>query len=316
MRVSVVDIGTNSTRLLIADVTPDGDVAELERHSTVTRLGQGVDAGGALAPEAMDRVFSTLAAYRGLIDEYDAGARTIAVLTSAVRDAANGEAFAARVREDFGLDARTISGAEEAQLTFLGATSSRDPSAAAPVAVIDIGGGSTEIVVGERGTVAFHVSTQAGVVRQSERHIHHDPPAGDELVATAEDVRAIFDLGVPEAVRASVRAGVAVAGTATSCAAIAQGLEPYDPARVHGYRLSEAECSVILARLASMDDAGRRGVPGLHPDRAPTIVPGVLMLIESMRLLGLDEVEVSEHDILRGAALSLAHTPEPEGLPG
>ncbi|MCW3000548.1 MAG: Ppx/GppA phosphatase [Solirubrobacterales bacterium] len=314
MRVSVVDIGTNSTRLLIADVTPEGGVTELERHSTVTRLGQGVDTAGALAPEAMERVFATLRTYRGLIDGHDAGARTVAVLTSAVRDAANGEAFTARVRDDLHLDARTITGEEEAQLTFLGATASRDASAPTPVAVIDIGGGSTEIVVGERGTVAFHVSTQAGVVRQSERHIHHDPPAGDELIATAEDVRAIFALGVPEAVRASVRAGVAVAGTATSCAAIAQALEPYDPARVHGYRLSRAECERILARLAGMDEAERRTVPGLHPDRAPTIVPGVLMLIEAMRLLGLDDVQVSEHDILRGAALRLAQTAETDGL--
>ncbi len=306
MRVSVVDIGTNSTRLLIADVTAEGDVTELERHSVVTRLGQGVDTAGALAPEAIDRVFATLAGFRELIDGHEAGERTIAVLTSAVRDASDGAAFATRVREEFGLDARTITGDEEAQLTFLGATAARDRSALNPVAVIDIGGGSTEIVVGERGTVAFHVSTQAGVVRQAERHIHHDPPRGDELIATAEDVREVFAAAVPEAVRATVRAGVAVAGTATSSAAILQELEPYDPSRVHGFRLARADCETLLARLAQMDDGARRELPGLQPDRAPTIVPGVLMLVEVMRLLGLDEVEVSEHDILRGAALRLA----------
>lgn len=316
MRVSVIDIGTNSTRLLVADVTPGGDVTELARHSTVTRLGQGVDRSGALAHEAMNRVFATLDDYRRLIDKHDAEGRTIAVLTSAVRDAANGADFTERVRSDFGLDARTISGDEEAQLTFLGATSSRDVSAPTPVAVIDIGGGSTEIVVGERGTVAFHVSTQAGVVRHSERHLHHDPPTGEELIAAAEDVRAIYAAGVPEQVRASVRAGVAVAGTATSCAAIAQGLDPYDPARVHGYRLARAECETLLARLAAMDEAERRGVAGLHPDRALTIVPGILMLVEVMRLLGLDEVEVSEHDVLRGAALRLAEGPPPAGPVG
>jgi exopolyphosphatase/guanosine-5'-triphosphate,3'-diphosphate pyrophosphatase len=306
MRVSVVDIGTNSTRLLVADVAEDGGVTELERHSTVTRLGQGVDRDGALVPEAMDRVFATLARYRERIDAHAAGARTIAVLTSAVRDAANGAAFTARVRDDFGLDARTISGDEEAELTFLGATASRDPAAPVPVAVIDIGGGSTEFVVGERGAVAFHVSTQAGVVRQSERHIHHDPPHHDELEATADDVRAIFTAAVPEDVRRSVRSGVAVAGTPTSCAAIALELDPYDPERVHGYRLARAECEALLARLAQMDEDERRRLRGLQPDRAPTIVPGVLMLVEAMRLLGLDEVEVSEHDILRGAALRLA----------
>jgi exopolyphosphatase/guanosine-5'-triphosphate,3'-diphosphate pyrophosphatase len=306
MRVSVVDIGTNSTRLLVADVTDTGDVTELERQTTVTRLGQGVDRDGALAPEAMDRVFTTLARYRERIDAHDAGTRTIAVLTSAVRDATNGADFAAHVRERFDLDARILTGDEEASMTFLGATASRDPRAPTPVAVIDIGGGSTEIVVGARGDVAFHVSTQAGVVRQTERHIHHDPPRSDELQATAEDVRAIFAGAVPEDVRRSVAAGVAVAGTATSCAAIALELEPYDPDRVHGYRLARAECEALLARLALMDDDERRRVKGLHPDRAPTIVPGVLMLVEAMRLLDLEQVEVSEHDILRGAALRLA----------
>ncbi|MCW3038584.1 MAG: Ppx/GppA family phosphatase [Solirubrobacterales bacterium] len=306
MRVSVVDIGTNSTRLLVADVAPDGAITELERRSTVTRLGQGVDGAGALAPEAMDRVFVALRGYRQAIDAHDAGAATIAVLTSAVRDAANGARFTSRVREDFGLDARTITGDEEAQLTFLGATASRRDEAPAPVAVVDIGGGSTEFVVGARGAVAFHVSTQAGVVRQSERHIHHDPPAGDELIAVAEDVRAVFASAVPPAVRANVAAGVAVAGTATSCAAMLEELEPYDPERVHGYRLPLAACEELLARLALMSDEERTRVPGLHPDRAPTIVPGVIMLVEAMRLLGLDQVEVSEHDILRGAALRLA----------
>jgi exopolyphosphatase/guanosine-5'-triphosphate,3'-diphosphate pyrophosphatase len=306
MRVSVVDIGTNSTRLLIADVAPDGEVTELERRSTVTRLGQGVDRAGTLAPEAMERVFATLADYRRLIDAHDAGDRTIAVLTSAVRDAANGAQFAARVRDEFGLDARTLTGDEEAQLTFLGATAARAGGEPAPVVVIDVGGGSTEFVVGTRGAVTFHVSTQVGVVRQSERHIHHDPPRHDELIATAEDVRAVFAAALPPAVRATVDAGVAVAGTATSCAAMLMELEPYDPERVHGYRLSLPECEVLLGRLAQMDVEERRRVPGLHPDRAPTIVPGVVMLIEAMRLLGLDSVEVSEHDILRGAALNLA----------
>jgi exopolyphosphatase/guanosine-5'-triphosphate,3'-diphosphate pyrophosphatase len=306
MRVSVVDIGTNSTRLLVADVTPDGQVTELERRSTVTRLGQGVDTSGALAPEAMDRVFTTLAAYRELIDRHDAGGTTVAVLTSAVRDASNGVEFTTQVRGDFGLDARTISGDEEAQLTFLGATAARADAAPVPVAVIDIGGGSTEFVVGARGAVDFHVSTQVGVVRQSERHIHHDPPKHDELVATAEDVEATYAAAIPADVRERVRAGVAVAGTATSCAAMLQELEPYDPARVHGYRLGLPEVEELLARLAGMTEAERRELPGLHPDRAPTVIPGVIMLTVAMRLLGLDEVEVSEHDILRGAALRLA----------
>jgi len=307
MRVAVVDIGTNSTRLLVADVTPDGDVTELERRTTVTRLGQGVDATGALHPDAMQRVFDTLAVYREAIDAHGAGA-TSAVLTSAARDASNGAEFTARVREDYGLEARTIAGEEEAQLTFLGATSERPADAPGPVVVIDIGGGSTEFVVGDGGAVRFHVSTQAGVVRQGERHIHHDPPLQDELAEVADEVRRIFTVAVPADMRASVRAGIAVAGTATSCAAIAQDLDPYDPARVHGYRLTQATCERMLARLSAMDVEERRGVAGLHPDRAPTIVQGVVLLLEAMRAYDLDEVEVSEHDILRGAALRRARS--------
>lgn len=303
MRVAVVDIGTNSTRLLIADVT-DAGVTELDRRSNVTRLGQGVDLTGMLADEAMQRVFTTLMGYREAIDAHGAEATT-AVLTSAVRDAHNGAAFAARVAEDFGLNAETISGAEEARLTFLGATSERAADGV-PVVVIDIGGGSTEFVVGADRAVEAFVSTQAGVVRHTERHISHDPPEPAELQALARDVAGVFAGALPAAARERVRHGIAVAGTATSCAAIAQRLDPYDPALVHGYRLTLGEAEELLARLAQMTNDERREVPGLHPDRAPTIVAGAVLLVEAMRTFGLDEVEVSEHDILRGAALKRA----------
>jgi exopolyphosphatase/guanosine-5'-triphosphate,3'-diphosphate pyrophosphatase len=302
MRVAVVDIGTNSTRLLIADVGPDGAVTDVDRRTTITRLGQGVDKTGLLANEAMERVFAALAGYREAIDAAGAEA-TVGVLTSAVRDARNGAEFTAAVAERYGVDARSISGDEEARLSFLGATSERgdDP---ARLVVIDIGGGSTEFVVGERGEVAFHVSTQAGVVRHTERFLRSDPPAGEELQLLAQEAAEIFTGSIPPDVRASVQAGIAVAGTATSCAAIAQRLDPYDPARVEGFRLLRAQCEEQLARLAGMTEAERREVQGLHPDRAPTIVAGVVLLIEAMRAFGLDEVEVSEHDILRGAALA------------
>jgi exopolyphosphatase/guanosine-5'-triphosphate,3'-diphosphate pyrophosphatase len=154
--------------------------------------------------------------------------------------------------------------------------------------------------------VRFHVSTQAGVVRHGERHVHHDPPEPHELQALADDVRHLFATSVPGDVRTAVAAGIAVAGTATSCAAIDLALDPYDPARVHGHRLEEATLELLLARLAAMDNDERRQVKGLHPDRAPTIVPGVILLLEAIRLFGLDEIEVSEHDILRGAALRKA----------
>jgi exopolyphosphatase / guanosine-5'-triphosphate,3'-diphosphate pyrophosphatase len=305
VRVAVVDIGTNSTRLLVADVR-DGRVTELERRSVVTRLGQGVDATGALADEAIARVLDTLADYRAAIDAHGAD-HAVAVLTSAVRDAADGASFTRRVRDEFGLDARTIGGDEEARLTYLGATSERAARSDGPVVVIDIGGGSTEFVVGRGGEVGFHVSTQAGVVRQSERRLRADPPTSQELVALRAEAHAIFAAAVPQDVRDTTREAVAVAGTPTSLAAIDLQLERYDAARVHRHRLSLARCEEMLAGLAAMTEAQRRGVTGLHPARVPTIVAGTAFLIEALTLFGLDSTEVSDHDILRGAALETVH---------
>jgi exopolyphosphatase/guanosine-5'-triphosphate,3'-diphosphate pyrophosphatase len=305
MRVAVVDIGTNSTRLLIADVDrASGSVTDLLRKSRVTRLGAGVDSGGTLSEEAIERTCAVLADYRELIDQHACEAN-LAVLTSAVRDASNGADFTERVRRDYGLDARALSGDEEAQLTFLGAMSDREPDPE-PTVVIDIGGGSTEFVVGHDRTAGFHTSLQAGVVRMSERHIHSDPPAPAELQSLAEDTRAIYLAGLPPQARAPVSRAIAVAGTATSAAAIDQELNPYDPARVHRYPLQLATVELLLARLADMDEARRRQVVGLHPDRAPTIVAGMILLSEAMRAFELDAVEVSEHDILRGGVLRLA----------
>lgn len=308
-RVAVVDIGTNSTRLLIADVDPtDATVDELVRRSTVTRLGEKVDASGSLSPQAIDRTCAALTGYRKLIDANDCEAN-LAVLTSAVRDASNGPDFTERVRNDFALDARTLTGDEEAQLTFLGAMYERESSTERTV-VIDIGGGSTEFIVGHDSTAGFHVSLHAGVVRMSERHIHSDPPASAELQSLAHDVRTVFLAGLPPERRgvggAPITHGIAVAGTATSAASIDQQLDPYDPARVQGYPLELATVELLLARLADMDEAQRREVVGLHPDRAPTIVAGMILLSEAMRAFELDQVEVSEHDILFGGALHLA----------
>ena len=305
MRVAVVDIGTNSTRLLIADVdVAAGAVREVERRSTVTRLGAGVDSSGRLSDEAMARVFTTLDAYRAAIDAAGGVEAMPAVLTSAVRDAANGSDFTSRVRESYGLDARTIPGEEEARLSYLGAVGARGSTG--PLVVVDIGGGSTELIVGEGASVAFHVSTQAGVVRQSERHIHNDPPRAAELAQLADEAGAIFAASVPEALRASARVMVAVAGTATSVAAIEQELEPYDSDRVHGHVVSRAATESIRDRLAAMTDAERRAVPGLHPDRAPTIVAGCVLLLQALATFGLESFEVSDRDILHGVALQAA----------
>jgi exopolyphosphatase / guanosine-5'-triphosphate,3'-diphosphate pyrophosphatase len=305
MRTAVIDIGTNSTRLLVADVDPaTGRVTDLHRESQVTRLGDGVDAGGSLCEEAMQRVFSTLTGYRATMDRL-ACERNMAVLTSAVRDAANGADFTEQVRSTFGLDAQVLSGDEEAQLTFLGAMSSRARDDE-PTVVIDIGGGSTEFIVGSGRKASFHVSVQAGVLRMSERHIHSDPPAPSELQALAADTRAIFLAGLPPEQRAGITRAIAVAGTATSAAAIDQELDPYDPERVHGYPLLLATVELLIARLADMTEDRRRQVVGLHPDRAPTIVAGMILLAAAMRGFDLDRVEVSEHDILRGGTLRLA----------
>ncbi len=304
MRVAVVDIGSNSTRLLIADVSDGRVTDERERRSTVTRLGAGVDANGHLHEDSIERVLRTLDEYQSIIEPSEPDKR-IAVLTSAVRDASNGAEFADTVRERYGLEPHVLSGDDEAQLTFLGATSERDPHDETPTLVIDIGGGSTELVTGTGRSADFHVSTQAGVVRQTERHIHTDPPQQPELDELADEVRKIVLDAVPAERRSAVRRGIAVAGTATSLAAIAQRLDPYDPAKVHGYVLQTGQARELCDQLAAIPLEERRRVPGLHPDRAPTIVAGVVILLAVLDVFGLEEVEISEHDILRGAALGL-----------
>jgi exopolyphosphatase / guanosine-5'-triphosphate,3'-diphosphate pyrophosphatase len=286
--IAVVDIGTNTTRLLVAEVE-DGQVVELERRTKITRLGQDVDATGRLADEAMDRVAETIAGYREVIDRMGA-TKVVAVATSAMRDSSNGPDFHDHLKEKFGIDARTISGDEEARLTFLGATAGRTDDR--ETVVIDIGGGSTEYVAGRAGAEpTFHTSTQMGSVRYTERFLRHDPPTAEEMAAVADAVREM----VP---RLEAEHAIAVAGTATSLAAI-DGAE-----EVHGHRLSLASCERIAAMLAGKTVEERRNVQGLHPDRAPTIVAGAVILTESIRSLGLEEVEVSDRDILHGAALT------------
>jgi exopolyphosphatase/guanosine-5'-triphosphate,3'-diphosphate pyrophosphatase len=303
--VAVADIGSNSTRLLIAELSSGRVVAELDRRSNVTRLGAGVDSDGRLADDAMERVYATLSQYREAVDGAGGVDRAVAVLTSAVRDAGNGREFAESVRKRFGFEPHVLAGDEEARMTFLGATSERDPSDATPTLVIDIGGGSTELVIGAGAEIQFRVSTQAGVVRQTERHLHSDPPLPAELAELTEDVRSILSDAVPVDERTRVTRAIAVAGTATQLAAVAQQLDPYDPEKVHGYRLLAAECERLFAALAELPLAERREVVGLDPARAPTIVAGAQILKTVMRLFELDAVEVSEHDILRGAAIAL-----------
>ena len=233
MRVAVVDMGTNSTRLLVADVV-DGRVSEVERRSTVTRLGRGVDTSRQLAAEAIEDVCRTVGEYIEVYESLGAE-RVTAIATSAVRDAANSGAFLAELRERFALDARILEGAEEARLVYLGAFTGR--SAADTTLVVDIGGGSTELVVGSGGEVGFYASLQAGTVRHTERHLRTDPPDPGQLDELASDVRSLIDAELTGEAIAAAAEGIAVAGTPTSLAAIDQELDPYDPERVHGYRL-------------------------------------------------------------------------------
>jgi exopolyphosphatase / guanosine-5'-triphosphate,3'-diphosphate pyrophosphatase len=301
-RVAVVDIGTNSTRLLVAEVD-GGELAELQRESVVTRLGEGVDATGRLGDAPMQRVFDVLERYAEAIERHSTSVRT-AVMTSAVRDAANGAEFAAAVRDRYGLDAITLSGDEEARLTYLGATASR--GGGEPLVVIDIGGGSTELVEGAGGDVEFHTSTQVGVVRHGERHLHSDPPTADELQALADDARAAIDAAVPEDVRKRPAGGVGVGGTATQLASIDLGLAEHDRDRVEGHAMTRETLEELRDRLAALPLDERREVRGLDPARAPTIVAGVVILLEATGAFTLDGIEVSERDILWGVALDRA----------
>ncbi|HUC01188.1 MAG TPA: Ppx/GppA phosphatase family protein [Solirubrobacterales bacterium] len=303
-RVAVIDVGTNSSRLLVADVD-GGRVAPVDRRSRVTRLGRGVDLSGRLSAEAIEDVCTAIGTYMEGIEELGAE-RIDAIATSAVRDAENGAAFIAELRERFALSARILDGEEEARLTYIGATSEHVPTE--PTLVVDIGGGSTELIVGSGSEIAFHTSLQVGVVRHSERHVASDPPAAIELEALATDVRGQIETALAGAPAASE--GIAVAGTPTSLAAVEMELEPYDPLRVHGHLLSLPAIQRMLSQLASVPLAERVAIPGLHPDRAPTIVAGVVILIETMRAFGLEQITVSEHDILYGTAIAAAAAPQ------
>jgi len=302
-RVAVIDIGSNSSRLLVADVA-DGEVSKVERHSRVTRLGRGVDLSGQLSAEAIEAACEAIADYVAICDRV--GAKRVATIaTSAVRDASNGDAFVAELRERFALDARVLDGEEEARLTYLGATHERPP--AEPTLIIDIGGGSTELIVGNGEEIVFQDSLQVGVVRHTERHISTDPPTAVELESLAADVRGSIEAAVGHRGQArSAAAGIAVAGTPTSLAAVELGLEPYDPERVHGHVLSLKSIQRLLSVFASTPLPERVEIPGLHADRAPTIIAGVVILVEAMRAFDLDRIRVSEHDILYGTAIETA----------
>ena len=307
MRVAVVDMGTNSTRLLVAEVEGD-HVRELNRRSTVTRLGRGVDISGQLSAEAIEDVCRTVGEYIAIYEPL-APERVSALATSAVRDADNSGAFTGELRERFALNARVLDGDEEARLGYLGAVSQREARGNSTL-VVDIGGGSTELVLGRGPQVSFHASLQAGTVRHTERHLLHDPPEAGELDELAKDVRALIAAEIEIEGEGFTHAdeGIAVAGTPISLAAIELELDPHDADAAHGHRLDLESIQHMCSMLSTKSLAERLQVRGLHPGRAPTIVAGVVILIQAMRAFGLTEIEVSEHDILYGAAIEAART--------
>jgi exopolyphosphatase/guanosine-5'-triphosphate,3'-diphosphate pyrophosphatase len=294
MRVAVVDLGTNSTRLLVADVD-DGRVEEVSRRTEITRLGEGVDERRKLLPLPIARVRNVLADYRRELEGLGAE-RTLAVGTSAIRDAENGEAFLGEVEWSYGFKTRLLSGEEEGELTRRGVAGGRELEPG--TLVLDIGGGSTELIA-----EGFRTSLDLGSVRLTERFLHSNPPTREELEAAARAVReALPDLVPTQA--------IGVAGTITTLAALELG--EYDPEQVHGYRISRDAVGAQLERLASLPLAERRELPGLEPERAPVIVAGALIAREVLDRYELEALEASERDILHGAALDAAKLPPAE----
>jgi exopolyphosphatase / guanosine-5'-triphosphate,3'-diphosphate pyrophosphatase len=296
-RVAAIDLGTNSTRLLVADVE-NGVVREVDRRLEITRLGEGVDTRRQLLPQAMARVRNVLADYRRVADE-DGAERTLAFATSAVRDAENGEAFLGEIEWSYGFETRLLTGDEEALLAFRGVSTGGDLQD--ETVIVDVGGGSTELIVGGPDGVSFHESYDLGCVRLTERFPGN--PQG-----AAEQVRSALAAGVPETVRPTQAIGVA--GTITQLATVDLGLEREKPDVVHGHRLSTETVQRLLERLAAMPVEEIRSVRGMHPDRAPVIVAGTVVVLETLRHFGLDELDVSERDNLHGAALLAAELPE------
>jgi exopolyphosphatase/guanosine-5'-triphosphate,3'-diphosphate pyrophosphatase len=303
-RVAAVDLGTNSTRLLVADVE-DGGLSEVVRRLTITRLGEGVDERRRLLPLPIARVRNCLADFRREAESLGAE-RVLAIATSAVRDAENGEAFLGEIEWSYGFSTRLLDGAEEAAMMARGVLAGRPVPA--DVLLVDIGGGSTELVRLSGGEVTSATSLDVGCVRLTERFLRSDPPAPRELLAAAMEVRRLLpELESPRA--------IGVAGTVTTLAALDLGLEAYDPERTHGHVMSLDAIEHWLARLAGMTLAERLDVPAMEPGRASVIVAGVLILRETLDAYSLQEIEASEHDILQGAALAAAELPEPdEGL--
>ena len=306
-RVAAVDCGTNSLRLLVADVDPDrAELTDVARRMEIVRLGQGVDRTGELAPEALARTTGVLRNYADII--VGSAARAVRmVATSATRDASNTADFTRQVKEILGVAPEVLTGREEAALSFTGATAELVGTHDGPFLVVDIGGGSTEFVLGEAGEPATHaLSVDIGCVRMTERHLHGNPPSRDEVVAATADIDAALDAVAGAVPVRQARTLIGLAGSVTTVAAIAMGLPGYDAARIHHSRVSAAQVHGVARSLLAQARAERAAIPVMHPGRVDVIGGGALVLDRIMQRFGFGEVLVSEHDILDGIAWSLA----------
>ncbi|WP_091083569.1 Ppx/GppA phosphatase family protein [Micromonospora nigra] len=309
--MAAIDCGTNSIRLLVADLPdpaagPQAPLTDLSRRMEIVRLGQGVDRTGRLAPEAIERTRVALASFAADIDRLGAG-RVRMCATSASRDAQNAAEFREMVQRTLGVAPEVVTGDEEARLSFTGAVRGLPADARPPYLVVDIGGGSTEFVVGTReGGVEAAISMDIGCVRMTERHLHGDPPGPDEVAAAQADIAAAVDRALEAVPGRSAATLVGLAGSVTTVVAIAQGLTAYEPERIHHARVSYDRVAEVTADLLAKSREQRLAIPVMHPGRADVIGAGALVLRVIMERSGLGTVVASEHDILDGIAWSLA----------
>ncbi len=300
MRVAAIDIGTNTVLLLVAEKRADGTIVALEERATITRLGQGVDKTRQLAPEAVERTNACLSDYAAVTKQL--GVEKVAVVgTSAMRDAGGGEAVRAHVKTQLGVEARTISGDEEARLTFAGALSGL-PLDERSVVVFDIGGGSTEVVHGDRGgNIRFAHSFDVGSVRLTERHVKNDPPTAEEREAATQTARDAFG-SLPAFGDAHV---VGIAGTVTTLAAVSLEMREYDGAKVHGHRMKTSELARVVRDLSAVPLDVRKDIAGLEPKRADVIIAGGLIATAFLERVGANEVTISDRGVRWGLAEDL-----------
>jgi exopolyphosphatase/guanosine-5'-triphosphate,3'-diphosphate pyrophosphatase len=301
-RVAAIDVGSDSTRLLIADVDGPNAVRPVVRNSIPTQLSAGLYETGQLTVAAQARVLKALAQHAAQIEQHS-GVTSAAVLTSAVRDAKNGAEFTAEVRRRFRINARVIDGQTEAELTYYGATLGRELEGR--VLVVDVGGGSTDLMIGERGTPLFQASTEAGVVRKAARFLHGDPPRHEEVAALRANIQRVLEDAVPAEMRTSLAHGLMSAEGWTWRPALTalgdEGAEAAQSGILSRELVAQALDRLIGARMAELREA-----PGIHQARAPTLVAGTAIVIETMDAFGLDRLELAEGDLLEGLALRLA----------